>query len=222
MPQGYWLFRRSLMPMWDADGGSGGGGATGGGAAGNGAPTPGSVAQVYTEDYVRALRAEAAGHRTKAKGFEDQLGVIRKAYAIADGQEPDWAKVLADRDAAHKTALEAAGAKAKGMLLAAEVKSVCAELGVVDSEAAAKLADLSKAQVGDDGKLSGVKEAIEELLKAKPYLKGTAAGKGAVGAAGGNPGPGGDADPVAAAKAFAQERNKGPAQTGGYNPWATK
>ena len=37
---------------------------------------------------------------------------------------------------------------------------------------AASMADLSKAQVADDGKVTGVKEALEVLLTAKPYLKG--------------------------------------------------
>ncbi len=213
-----------LSPFWAPDdGGSGGGGAAGGGTAGGGAPAPNGGAQMFTEDYVKALRGQAAEYRTKAKGLDDQLTAIRKALNIPDGQEPDWGKVFADLDAAHKAALEAASAKAKGMLLAAEVKSVCAALGVVDPEAAAKLADLSKAQVADDGKVSGVKEAIEELLKAKPYLKGAAGGgKGPVGAPGGNPPPSGEADPVAAARALAEERNKGKQPTGGYDPWATK
>lgn len=218
------LFGYGLSPLWAPDdgGGAGGGGSAGGGTAGGGAPAPNGGAQMFTEDYVKALRGQAAEYRTKAKSLDDQLAVIRKTLGIPDGQEPDWTKVLADRDAAHKAALEAASAKAKGMLLAAEVKSVCAALGVVDPEAAAKLADLSKAQIADDGKVTGVKESIEDLLKAKPYLKGAAPGKGPVGAPGGNPPQGGAPDPVAAAKALAAERSKGKQPTGGFDPWGTK
>jgi hypothetical protein len=194
-----------------------------GGAAGSGAPEQ-SGARTYTEEYVRALRAESAGYRTRAKALDEQLAGIRKAFSIPDGQDPDWTKVLSDHEATHKTALEAAEKNAKQALLRAEVRAMGAELGVVDADVVWQLVDLSKAQIADDGKITGVKEAIEALLKDKPFLKAATAGKsGGVGAPGGNPGPTGAPDPVEAAKKLAEERNKGKtAPAGGYDPWATK
>ena len=193
-----------------------------GGAAGSGAPEQ-SGARTYTEEYVRALRAESAGYRTRAKGLDEQLAGIRKAFSIPDGQDPDWTKVLSDHEATHKTALEAAEKNAKQMLLRAEVRALGAELGVVDADVVWQLVDLSKAQIADDGKITGVKEAIEALLKDKPFLKGSTGAKPGVGAPGGNPGPSGAPDAVEAAKKLAEERNKGKtAPAGGYDPWATK
>jgi len=193
-----------------------------GGAAGSGAPEQ-SGARTYTEEYVRALRAESAGYRTRAKALDEQLAGVRKAFGIPDGQDPDWTKVLADREATHTTALEAAGKNAKQMLLRAEVRALGAELGVVDADVVWQLVDLSKAQIADDGKITGVKEAIEALLKDKPFLKGSTGAKPGVGAPGGNPGPSGAPDPVEAAKKLAEERNKGKTvPAGGYDPWATK
>jgi len=193
-----------------------------GGAAGSGAPEQ-SGARTYTEEYVRALRAESAGYRTRAKALDEQLAGVRKAFGIPDGQDPDWTKVLADREATHTTALEAASKNAKQMLLRAEVRALAAELGAVDADVVWQLADLSKAQIADDGKVTGVKEAIEALLKDKPFLKGSTGAKPGVGAPGGNPGPSGAPDPVEAAKKLAEERNKGKTvPAGGYDPWATK
>ena len=193
-----------------------------GGAAGSGAPEQ-SGARTYTEEYVRALRAESAGYRTRAKALDEQLAGIRKAFSIPDGQDPDWTKVLSDHEATHKTALEAAEKNAKQALLRAEVRALGAELGVVDADVVWQLVDLSKAQIADDGKITGVKEAIEALLKDKPFLKGSTGAKAGVGAPGGNPGPSGAPDLVEAAKKLAEERNKGKtAPAGGYDPWATK
>ena len=193
-----------------------------GGAAGSGAPEQ-SGARTYTEEYVRALRAESAGYRTRAKALDEQLAVVRKAFSIPDGQDPDWTKVLSDHEATHKTALEAAEKNAKQALLRAEVRALGAELGVVDADVVWQLVDLSKAQIADDGKITGVKEAIEALLKDKPFLKGSTGAKPGVGAPGGNPGPSGAPDPVEAAKKLAEERNKGKTvPAGGYDPWAMK
>ena len=192
-----------------------------GGAAGSGAPEQ-SGARTYTEEYVRALRAESAGYRTRAKALDEQLAGIRKAFSIPDGQDPDWTKVLSDHEATHKTALEAAEKNAKQALLRAEVRALGAELGVVDADVVWQLVDLSKAQIADDGKITGVKEAIEALLKDKPFLKGSTGAKPGVGAPGGNPGPSGAPDPVEAAKKLAEERNKSKTPAGGYDPWAVK
>ena len=214
MPPRLWMFS---YPFFAPDDGGGDGG-----AAGSGAPEQ-SGARTYTEEYVRALRAESAGYRTRAKALDEQLAGIRKAFSIPDGQDPDWTKVLSDHEATHKTALEAAEKNAKQALLRAEVRALGAELGVVDADVVWQLVDLSKAQIADDGKITGVKEAIEALLKDKPFLKGSTGAKPGVGAPGGNPGPSGAPDPVEAAKKLAEERNKGKTvPAGGYDPWAVK
>ena len=214
MPPRLWMFSYPFLAPDDGGGD--------GAPAGSGAPEQ-SGARTYTEEYVRALRAESAGYRTRAKGLDEQLAGIRKAFSIPDGQDPDWTKVLSDHEATHKTALEAAENNAKQALLRAEVRALGAELGVVDADVVWQLVDLSKAQIADDGKITGVKEAIEALLKDKPFLKGSTGAKPGVGAPGGNPGPSGAPDPVEAAKKLAEERNKGKTvPAGGYDPWAMK
>lgn len=65
---------------------------------------------------------------------------------------------------------------ANDRLIAAEVKTASIELKIVDPDAALALMDKSKIKVDDKGNVTGVKEALDALTKAKPYLVGKAAG----------------------------------------------
>ena len=62
--------------------------------------------------------------------------------------------------------------EANRRLIAAEIREVGAEMGLIDPEAALVLMDASGVAVNDDGSVSGVKEALETLLARKPYLAG--------------------------------------------------
>ena len=64
---------------------------------------------------------------------------------------------------------------ANDRLIAAEVKTASVELKIVDPDAALALMDKSKIKVDDKGNVTGVKEALDALTKAKPYLIGKAA-----------------------------------------------
>lgn len=61
-------------------------------------------------------------------------------------------------------------AQAGERLIAAEVREYGARVGLVDAEAALALMDRSGIAVDGDGTVSGVKEALDALLAAKPYL----------------------------------------------------
>jgi hypothetical protein len=52
------------------------------------------------------------------------------------------------------------------------VERQAAKLGIVDPEAAVKLLDWSSLEYDEDGKPQDVEMALEELVKAKPYLVG--------------------------------------------------
>lgn len=51
-----------------------------------------------------------------------------------------------------------------------------------DPEDAFRLADLEGVQIGEDGRVSGVEEALKALAKAKPHLVRQAAGTGEINA----------------------------------------
>ena len=61
---------------------------------------------------------------------------------------------------------------ANDRLIAAEIREIGAQIGLVDAEAALALIDRSGVSVDDNGDVSGVREALDALIAAKPYLVG--------------------------------------------------
>ena len=59
---------------------------------------------------------------------------------------------------------------ADNRLISAEVRAVGTELNIIDIDAAFALMDKSGVKVGDDGSVTGVKEALEALATARPWL----------------------------------------------------
>ena len=82
--------------------------------------------------------------------------------------------------------------KANDRLIAAEIRETGARIGLIDPEAAFTLMDKSGVKVGEDGSVVGVKEALEALTAAKPYLVKTAAASAGTGSTGNFPRTGGD------------------------------
>ena len=66
--------------------------------------------------------------------------------------------------------LDEANARVTERLLAAEVKSIGTEMGLLDTEAALKLLDPAGIAVSETGEVSGVREALETLKQRKGYL----------------------------------------------------
>ncbi|MEC0666294.1 hypothetical protein P8864_10375 [Priestia flexa] len=126
--------------------------------------------KVYDEAYVKKLRDEAAKYRTKAKDLEGQTQTqqqeLLKQVLGALGIDPDpnqeFEKQLSAAQEAQK--------KANDKLIRAELKYVGSELGLVDMDVAYLLLDKEAISVGDDGSVEGMKEALEQVISAKPYL----------------------------------------------------
>ena len=66
--------------------------------------------------------------------------------------------------------LDEANARVTQRLVLAEVKAIGAEMGLVDADAALALMDTSGIAVGEDGLVTGVREALEALRTTKRYL----------------------------------------------------
>ena len=64
-------------------------------------------------------------------------------------------------------------ARANELLIAADVRNTGAVMGLIDAETALLLLDRTNVKVDDKGAVTGVKEALEALKTAKPYLFGT-------------------------------------------------
>ena len=134
-------------------------------AAGN---TQGAVT-VSAEDIVAALDArQQRAERSVIKSFAEQNGVSVEEIT----------KLMTDYKAKQATAIPADVQKridermrtADNRLISAEVRAVGAEMNIIDIDAAFALMDKSGVKVGEDGSVTGVKEALEALTAAKPYL----------------------------------------------------
>lgn len=123
----------------------------------------------------------------KELGFEsaDAMKAAAKAKSEADlAAKSDLEKEKAAREKAEaekKDALTTANTR----LVNAEIKVFAVQAGFVDPADAVALVDRAGIQVDDSGNVTGAKEAIDALAKAKPHLVGT-------GKAGGSPGSSGN------------------------------
>lgn len=107
-------------------------------------------------------------------------------------------------------------------LLAAEVKVLANELGFADWEDAHALADLSKVKEDDKGNLTGVKEALEELLKKKPHLGKQKPGGGSFGAQFGGNGGSPDDKKKALDRMAEMAKKEGTHAVAENDPWGRK
>jgi hypothetical protein len=134
----------------------------------------------------RLPRAEKAAKLALAKelGYDS---VEAMTAAIKPKEKPIVPTDPVDVEKRVKELLEAGqkeqSEKTLKRILSAEVKVLANELGFADWEDAHALADLSKVTEDDKGNLTGVKEALEELLKKKPHLGKQKPGSGGFGAA---------------------------------------
>lgn len=121
-------------------------------------------------DKLKALEAEKAESEKKAS----------EAATEALKKKGEWEKVASEASAKLEQAQQAL--KDRDIRQAAFVEAVAAN--AVDPEAVYQLMDKSKVTFVD-GKVTGVKEAIAELLTARAYLVKTAGGTGYIMGAGG-------------------------------------
>ena len=152
--------------------------------------TPGAVT-VSAEDIAAALDArQQRTERSVIKSFAEQNGVSVEEIT----------KLVTDYKAKQATAIPADVQKridermktADNRLISAEVRAVGAEMNIIDIDAAFALMDKSGVKVGEDGSVTGVKEALEALTAAKPYLVKAASASSGTGSTGNFPRTGGD------------------------------
>jgi len=111
--------------------------------------------QTFSKDYVDALRRESGNYRTRAQTAEKTVKAFRDAFGLRpDDEIGDISARLAARDA---QALD----KANTRLIAAEIKG----LPGYETALLERLIDRSDIKVGDDGTVTGLKEAAEATAK---------------------------------------------------------
>jgi len=137
-------------------------------------PNPKADAESFAAALLAAVQtATAKKESAVAKSMAEQYGFTEaEAEAILKKTKEENAKKLPDEV---QKVIDAQLELANGRLIAAEVKTQGATLGLIDPDAALALLpkdSKDKIKVDDKGAVSGVKEALEALKKAKPYLFG--------------------------------------------------
>lgn len=106
--------------------------------------------------------------RARAEGFDSPDALIEAARKYKT-EFPQAEAKYKDLEGKHSTLLT----ENQEIILESTVVREGVALGIVDTDAALKLVDRSGIKF-EGRKATGVKEALESLLKDKPYLKGTA------------------------------------------------
>lgn len=114
----------------------------------------------------RTQRAERATIRSIAEQYGMQEAELT---AILEKAKTDRENAIPE---AVQKQIDAAREKANGMMIAAEVRAVGAEMGLIDPQTALLLLDKKGVTVNEAGEVTGVQDALETLKKAKPYLFG--------------------------------------------------
>jgi hypothetical protein len=119
----------------------------------------------FDAEYVKKLRAEAAEYRKRLRELEQTVKQheeaklseterLQKRLAELEREQAAWQRERQERTLKYETMLAAS------------------RLGIVDPEAAYRLLDMSKLEFDEDGNPTNLDKALQELLKARPYLAG--------------------------------------------------
>lgn len=118
--------------------------------------------KTFTQDELDGIIQKRLARERKQ--WEAQLEEEKKKAAMTEAE-----RLKAEKEEAEKRAQDAMS-KANELLLKAEVKQAAVDLGIVDPDAAYALMERENVEV-NEGTITGVKEALTQLLEAKPWLK---------------------------------------------------
>ena len=162
----------------EGEGGEGGGGAGGSGDdkgddKGKGKkPTPEELAAELekTRDALKKANSESAERRKRLEALEADEAKRKKAEEDAKTAElSELQKAQKERDEAKAENARLATEQQKERVNTA-IEKAARGLKFRDEADAVTMIDRSKVKIGDDGTVTGIKESLEELVKAKPYL----------------------------------------------------
>lgn len=130
--------------------------------------------RLFSEDYVKALRSEAAENRVKAKNLEKKL---KNLLGIKEDEVvEDWDTVITNYQSNIQKSQQEQLEKVKELLFQAELKKY---EGQYNMKLVNKLLDKSKVTVDDSGNISGLQEALRDLEKEFPEIvKNTSSNNG--------------------------------------------
>ena len=135
-------------------------------------PDPDVPAKTFSQEEVNRLQAQV---RREVRGQFGDYQQLKDRAARADELEKAQ---LSDQEKLEARAIEAERKAAAAIqqvasaVIASEVKVRASQLGIIDPDAAYLLLDRTNLSYAEDGKVSGVDDALTQLMEDKPYLKG--------------------------------------------------
>ena len=135
-------------------------------------PEPEAPAKIFTQDEVNRIQAQTRREANARFGDYQELKTrAARADELEKSQLTDQEKLEARATAAERKA-EAAIQQVASAVIASEVKVRASQLGIIDPDAAYLLLDRTNVAYADDGTVSGIDDALTQLIENKPYLKG--------------------------------------------------
>ena len=122
----------------------------------------------FDAEYVKALRDEAAKHRTEKTAIEAELKKLRDAQLTDTERQANRLKELEAEATAFKL-------QRQELSLQMQIERQARKMGILDEDAAVKLLDRSMITFDDDGKPAGVEAALQQLTQQRPYMVNQAA-----------------------------------------------
>ena len=132
-----------------------------------------TTARTFSQEEVNRMMAQT---RKDTRGQFADYNDLKQRAARADELEQaqlSESEKLAQRAADAEKAAEEANQKIADAFISSEVKVKASQAGIIDPDAAYVLMDKKGVTYDPDGGVTGVDEAITQLLEDKPYLRGT-------------------------------------------------
>lgn len=154
-------------PLLPDDGGAGG--EEGGGGAPPKTEAPAWTPPASQADLDRIITERLAREKAKFADYDDLKRKAAEHDKAAEAAKTEHEKAV---EAARKEGMTEALKVANSRLVSAEARALAAEAQFQDPGDAVRLLDLSDVTVADDGTVDteGIKTALAELAKTKPYL----------------------------------------------------
>lgn len=136
------------------------------------APQPEPEAKTFSQDEVNRIQAQTRREANARFGDYQQLkDRAARADELEKAQLTDQEKLEARATTAERKA-EAAIQQVASAVIASEVKVRASQLGIIDPDAAYLLLDRTHIAYADDGTVTGIDDALTQLIENKPYLRG--------------------------------------------------
>ncbi len=121
-------------------------------------------------DALKAVNAEAAERRKKLSAYEADEAKRQEAEKKRRDAELSETEKLKNQIAEKDTTLQALQNDLKTWRIRQAIEREATVLNFQNPEDAYLLADMTGVEISEDGKVTGAKEAIEKLAKARTYL----------------------------------------------------